>query len=613
MSRPREAYTPANTTALGGTYTINAALPASATNFTSFTAAIQQLNQVGVQAPVTFEVATGQTFIETLPAITTAGARGEGVTFRRAGTGTNPVIECSSGLAAVDVAGADFLNFDGIDVRAVGLGPSYGFRIRNASATNGSRNVTVQNATITLNRANPASIAVVQSSVTAYGGITPADTSGCNRNNRYLNLTISNTYNGLWVIGQGFLLPELNTEVGNVTIGNGTAGDIGGGSTVVYAMRLENLRGNRIHHNTVRGATSTGSPVYGIFYINPMGDATDASLLYGNRISGLRFLNPASTSTGGIVYGLYVAMPNTGATVPSTVSVYNNEVHSLTRDFVGNETNLRLIRGINVLNSGIAGNELTLAHNTVRIDASASPALSSSAYEYAGTSSTGGTVTLRNNVLVNATGAQTGVAKHFAVFLAGTAFGSSSSSTNYNDLHIANPANGFVGRTSAGDFATLAAWRATTNQDANSLSLDPAFASLTTLQPTNALLDNQGTPVTGIGTDITRSARNLATPDLGAYEFTVLNTRATRKGNLNLTAWPVPFGSILTVELTTSRRGTATLELLDALGRTVRQQAVELTGQRQRVTLTEMAALPVGPYLLRLRTATGQQTIRLEH
>ncbi|WP_400192891.1 S8 family serine peptidase [Hymenobacter sp. B81] len=76
-------------------------------------------------------------------------------------------------------------------------------------------------------------------------------------------------------------------------------------------------------------------------------------------------------------------------------------------------------------------------------------------------------------------------------------------------------------------------------------------------------------------------------------------------------AFPVPFGHQLTVQVQAPRAGAATLELTDALGRTLRRQSVQLTGQPQQLKLpTE--ALPAGLYTLHLLGADGHhQTLKL--
>ncbi|MBS1590244.1 MAG: hypothetical protein JST52_11585, partial [Bacteroidetes bacterium] len=74
-------------------------------------------------------------------------------------------------------------------------------------------------------------------------------------------------------------------------------------------------------------------------------------------------------------------------------------------------------------------------------------------------------------------------------------------------------------------FATLAAWKTANSNafDQNSVSVDPMFAAPASgdFTPTNAMMNDLGTPIAGITTDINGVTRSLTTPDMGAYEFNV--------------------------------------------------------------------------------------------
>jgi PKD repeat protein len=86
---------------------------------------------------------------------------------------------------------------------------------------------------------------------------------------------------------------------------------------------------------------------------------------------------------------------------------------------------------------------------------------------------------------------------------------------------------------------------------------------------------------------------------------------ASRQANLGLlSAYPVPFSQELTVQLAPTKAGAATLQLLDALGRTVREEAVLLRAGAQQHTLAT-GSLPAGVYTLRLRTSAGTQQLKV--
>jgi PKD repeat protein len=77
-----------------------------------------------------------------------------------------------------------------------------------------------------------------------------------------------------------------------------------------------------------------------------------------------------------------------------------------------------------------------------------------------------------------------------------------------------------------------------------------------------------------------------------------------------LTASPVPFGARLQVAVAALAAGPATLQLLDAVGRQVQQQALVLRPGAQQVEL-HTETLPSGVYTLRLNSSAGSQQIKV--
>ncbi|MFC2116066.1 CUB domain-containing protein [Bacteroidota bacterium] len=87
---------------------------------------------------------------------------------------------------------------------------------------------------------------------------------------------------------------------------------------------------------------------------------------------------------------------------------------------------------------------------------------------------------------------------------------------DYNDLYTNGPALGYW---DAADQSNMSAWQSASGQDANSLSVDPAFGSGDELHFPNPLLNNVGTPVSEVVDDIDGEMRDPASPDIGADEF----------------------------------------------------------------------------------------------
>ncbi|MES2778558.1 MAG: hypothetical protein V4651_01555, partial [Bacteroidota bacterium] len=135
-----------------------------------------------------------------------------------------------------------------------------------------------------------------------------------------------------------------------------------------------------------------------------------------------------------------------------------------------------------------------------------------------------GLVTARNNIFSNTSPAQTGVAKHFAAYIAATPFVAS------NNIYWAPNANGFVGFSTADKsnlalFASINSAAAPTDgNDQGSANANPNFISATDLNFAAATpAVSSGTPITtpfSINADILGNVRSTTAPSVGAYETT---------------------------------------------------------------------------------------------
>jgi hypothetical protein len=98
-------------------------------------------------------------------------------------------------------------------------------------------------------------------------------------------------------------------------------------------------------------------------------------------------------------------------------------------------------------------------------------------------------------------------------------------SSNYNNFYLYDEstmtalANPLV-TVDVTPYNTLADWRAFAGQDTNSVSIRPNFGSANLAIPTAFLVNDLGTPISIVPTDINGNVRNATTPDIGAYEFT---------------------------------------------------------------------------------------------
>ncbi|MFK7948556.1 MAG: CARDB domain-containing protein, partial [Saprospiraceae bacterium] len=95
-------------------------------------------------------------------------------------------------------------------------------------------------------------------------------------------------------------------------------------------------------------------------------------------------------------------------------------------------------------------------------------------------------------------------------------------SSDYNNFYNTGTNFGYFGAVQT----TFADWQATTGFDANSIFGDPLFSSDTTFDVNNTSLNEAGTPIASVTTDIEGELRNITNPDIGADEFTPVGVDA---------------------------------------------------------------------------------------
>lgn len=524
--------TPLTPSPTAGTFTIDNTLPTAGTNFNNFTAAITWLNAAqnscaGINNPIVFNVTAGQTFTELPPAIIATGTAANTITFQKSGTGSNPIILATNGVGTADagivIAGGDYITFDGIDIQdnpantTINAQMEYGYLIRNASATDGALNNTIKNCNVSLNITRTTAIGILVSASTTGGGFTPTATSGTNSNNLIDSVFVENCgLGGILVTSGSSTYPGVNNQVLNSTIGAGYVGipngSIGTGTTTAYGIQFNNQSDFNIKYNKVRNLVSTGTK-RGIYVLGAQGTSTVSH----NIVQGIR--NNSTTSTLS-QRGMDLALSTTGT---HTLNIYNNMISDILADYTGTATGTRVLIGT-ILGSGSATSTYNFDFNSISIDGTASITASNVCLELGGSTATNN---IRNNILANYTGAQTGIAKHYCIrSTSATAMGSASSVVNFNDYYLLDIANGFTALTNTTDQATITDWdNAITTPsapiDVNSVAVDPQFfdikVDLHTTSPNVAGIGDL-TGITWVTDDIDGQPRT--TPiDIGADQF----------------------------------------------------------------------------------------------
>lgn len=511
---------------LNGTYTIDNTMVTSPSiplpgNFNNFNDAITYMNLHGISGPVTFNVTAGQTFTENPRIITATGTLANPIVFQKSGIGANPIFLATNGVsttldAGLTISGGDYITFNGINVIdnptniTTTTQMEFGYLIRNISAIDGANKITILNCKISLNRTNTATRGILQSASATGGGFTPTNLTGSNANNSFINDTIQNAYAGIYLLGN-VTYPDATNLVSGCVIGAATANDIGNGAVQSWGIRAGNQNNVTINQNLIRNVTTSAATNDGIF----LEAAQGIGVVSNNTVMKLR--NASTASAASFVSGIRATLGTVGT---HQSRIFNNMISDITSAYTGVASATRTLKGIYLPTGGSTTSTHNVHFNSISIDASVSPNLSSVCIEIGVT--TGCIMNIRSNIFANFTGAQAGIAKHYT-WMSPTAgsVGNVGSVSNYNDLFIANATNGFVGLGGAIDQATLANWQAASLQDANSVSADPQYNNInsnlhTTSINVNGLADMTG--ITWITVDIDNQVRN-SPHDIGADDF----------------------------------------------------------------------------------------------
>ncbi|MCS7258200.1 MAG: choice-of-anchor J domain-containing protein, partial [candidate division WOR-3 bacterium] len=459
---------------LAGTYTVGLS-----GDYSTITAALTDWRERAITGNVTFELINASYTSETYPLTINApkGYRGGNwnLTIKPA-TGVSPTIEASNATAIFDLNGVVRVTIDGYN------GVTNALTISNTNTSgatirfiNGASYNTITNCVIKGVVTTSTSGIILFSTSTAATGNNYNTINNC-------DITSGATFAANAIIGNGSASPRWNqyNTVQNCRIYDFSANGI-------YAYANENYftyKNNEIY--TTRQQTSTG-----INGINVYGTTTWGDII-GNKIYDFW-----TSGSSPIFRGIYLFYAST--TIPT--NVVNNMIYL---DAARNHSTAT-IYGIHE-RSG-TGYIFNIYYNSIYIGGTAT-----SGYGYGIYRGFQSTMNVRNNIIYVA---RSGGSGQYGIYAFNTGSGFVS---NYNDIFVPN---GHVGYWNA-NRTDLAAWRAASNQDANSISANPDFVSATNLHiNTNSLTVNRkATPITGITTDIDGDARHPNYPDIGADEYT---------------------------------------------------------------------------------------------
>lgn len=478
---------------LSGTLTVG-----TGGNYTTLGAAITDLNTVGVSGPVIFsltdtayaETATNLVIAPTLnPPSATAS-----VTFKPA-TSIKPVVTISGCTATAGASQYSGFTFNGAGNITI-----------DGSNTVGG---TTKDLTFVMNDATNG-----RNIIQLYGN---CDTVAIKNTNLTFQapMSTSTSTRGIYANGQSTGAVD-NFIVQNCSIGDAT-------NTPFYAIGVTGSSASSIYctnvilkNNSLFGRIR---PAY-FFYVGSTGNTSEIT---GNTISTIGGLNATTT---------YSILMNTWG---GTVNIQNNFIPTLTT----NNTATSGIYGIsgltaqtgavcNIVNNFIGGDlqvtgtgvptviswmylqdngTYNVYHNTINYPSIAA-ATERSCIHISGASVV---ANLKNNIIINNTDAATA----YCIWWKGTG----TLNSDYNDYYVSG-ATANIGYNATAATPTLADWKTSTSNDANSVSKAVSLVSATDLHIAEASwrdIDLAGIPV-GITTDIDSKPRDPITPYKGAHE-----------------------------------------------------------------------------------------------
>jgi hypothetical protein len=262
--------------------------------------------------------------------ITASGTQTNPIVFQKSGAGANPVV---TGFATapgttdyiICLSGTDYTTFDGIDVQETSGSIEWGYAILKASPTDGARNNTIKNCTVTLNKTVTNTTGVYSNNHTSSDltQLVITDAGGINANLKIYGNTISNCYRGIYLAGYNdptapYAYYDQSNEVGKD--GANIINNVGGGSVIAYGIYAIYQNALKVANNIITSTMGGTNTNYGIFLTTAKNASYD---LYANSVS-MQF---SGTGTNAL-YPIYSDMGASGTT--NTVNVYNNTVSGCT-------------------------------------------------------------------------------------------------------------------------------------------------------------------------------------------------------------------------------------------------------------------------------------------
>jgi hypothetical protein len=461
-----------------GTYTIGGV----GADYATFQDAIQSLQCGGIGGPITLQFAPG-TYSGNFRLESIIGAATHSITLQSiTNNAADVTIDNGTTGSALVINNTPNVTINALTIKRLNATPtvaeyvvrigggSHGASITNCvidapttSTTSLNNNLNIQNSNF---------VTITNNQIT--GGYYGIYLEGLVLPNRAQETTISQNsikdcyLRGIYAINQNRTTIDKN-DITNISGSTGAAH--------LYLSAVDNFV---VKENKISG----NAGAYGIYLFNFDGSATTPNQIYNNSIS--------CTYSGTTPTPIYLSASASATALPPNPTDYVEINHNAVAAYVNSASTsdnaiVRILSGTYTVNgiTGIALAGLVMQNNALAMY----PTI-------------GGNMPLTFRAInVNAVA------------------GLDSIYTNYNAYYVGG--NEFLKITTpAATYATLSDWQTTANRDLNSAYANPLYTNTTILKPNQSALDNTGTPIGYITTDLLGNTRNSATPDIGAYEFT---------------------------------------------------------------------------------------------
>ena len=503
-------------------------------DYASFTEAINALNTNGVCPPGVVFVIDSGLYQENPPAIMTTGTENAPITFVADNPDSKPILRASGATNSygLKLVAASYLTFESLSIIS-GNSLSYGIWLDGGSGNNSIINC---------------DISFVNASSGSRIGIYSQSTTGLpNNNNSFSANTISQAMTGIYVSSPSSSLSENCQIFGNniqdvyqagILHGFGTNASIAanaislhpGSSSTFEGIRLNGSTSSAtLQNNSISGGFTSAS-AYGIYISNGnhlLQNNTIGDLQVNGSAHGIFLQNGGTVSIlGNNIRGLSsqgsAATYISGITIEAgqTICVANNMICDLRAPATAS---IPQIRGLQLG----GGTNLGVYYNSIFLDAF--PGGSNATFSSAGLymSSTGGSLNLQNNIIVNMSSPGTGSnARSVAFWKTGTGFANLLAQSNCNIYYAGEPGvknlicyNGTTGYQSLEDYQL-----ANPGKDQGSYTEDVPFLSVSLpydlhINPAvPTLAEGNANPFAAITTDFDAEPRDSLRPDIGADE-----------------------------------------------------------------------------------------------